>query len=51
MGILNLLIAFNFSEADWVNFKVFGGFGLMLVWTLLTGLYVYAKSKGKINNG
>lgn len=49
MGALNLFIAFNFSEYAWVQFKVFGGFALMLVFTLITGAFIYAKSKGKIH--
>lgn len=35
MGALNLYIAFNFSNDTWVNFKLFGGLGLMLVFVLL----------------
>ena len=38
MGILNLFVAFNFSTDDWVNFKLFGGMGLMLVFVLAQGL-------------
>jgi intracellular septation protein len=40
MGILNLWVAFNFSTATWVNFKLFGGIGLMLLFTLAQGLYI-----------
>ena len=29
MGVLNLWVAYNFSEEAWVNFKMFGGMGLM----------------------
>ena len=29
MGGLNLYVAYNYSEPDWVNFKLFGGMGLM----------------------
>lgn len=49
MGALNLFIAFNFSEYAWVQFKVFGGFALMLLFTAITGAFIYAKSKGKIH--
>ncbi len=35
MGVVNLLVAFNFSTDTWVNFKLFGGIGLMLVFVLL----------------
>ena len=38
MGVLNLLIAFNFSTDTWVNFKLFGGMGLMLVFVLGQGM-------------
>ena len=31
MGVLNLYVAYNFSESTWVNFKMWGGLGLMLV--------------------
>lgn len=40
MGILNLAVAFNFSEATWVNFKLFGGMGLMLLFVLVQGAYL-----------
>jgi intracellular septation protein len=35
MGVLNLYVAYNFSLDAWVNFKMFGGIGLMLVFVLL----------------
>ena len=38
MGVLNLFIAFNFSTDTWVNFKLFGGMGLMLVFVLGQGM-------------
>ena len=31
MGLLNLYVAFNYSTDAWVNFKLFGGMGLMLI--------------------
>ena len=34
MGILNLYVAYSFSTDTWVNFKLFGGTGLMLVFVL-----------------
>jgi intracellular septation protein len=34
MGALNLLVAYNFSTDAWVNFKLFGGIGLMLLFVL-----------------
>ena len=40
MGLLNLWVAYSFSTATWVNFKLFGGIGLMLLFTLAQGLYL-----------
>ena len=38
MGALNLYVAYNYSTDAWVNFKLFGGLGLMLVFVLLQAL-------------
>ena len=35
MGVANLYVAFNYSTDLWVNFKLFGGIGLMIVFVLL----------------
>ncbi|WP_295639162.1 septation protein A [uncultured Methylibium sp.] len=40
MGLLNLYVAYSYSTDTWVNFKLFGGVGLMLLFTLLQGLYL-----------
>ena len=40
MGILNLFIAYHYSESTWVNFKLFGGMGLMLAFVLAQGVYL-----------
>jgi len=40
MGVLNLWVAYRFSTDAWVNFKLFGGMGLMLLFTLAQGLYI-----------
>jgi len=40
MGLLNLWVAYRFSLDTWVNFKLFGGMGLMLVFTISQGLYL-----------
>lgn len=48
MGALNLYVAYNFSEAFWVQFKLWGGLGLMLVFVLaqavVLGKYVEEKT-------
>ena len=38
MGVLNLFVAYTYSEDTWVNFKLFGGMGLMLVFVLAQGM-------------
>lgn len=40
MGVLNLYVAYSFSTDTWVNFKLFGGLGLMLLFTLAQGWYL-----------
>ncbi len=42
MGILNLYIAYRFSEETWVNFKLFGGMGLTFAFVIAQG-FVLAK--------
>ena len=37
MGALNLIVAFNFSTDIWVDFKLFGGMGLLLLFVLGQG--------------
>ena len=46
MGVINLWVAYTFDTDTWVNFKLFGGIGLMLVFVLAQGLYLarYMKS-------
>jgi intracellular septation protein len=34
MGVANIAVAYNFSEAAWVKFKLFGGLGLMLLFVI-----------------
>lgn len=48
MGALNLWIAFHFDTNTWVNFKLFGGMGLMLVFVIGQALFLgrYMKEDG-----
>lgn len=47
MGCLNIYIAFNFSTDTWVNFKLFGGMGLLIAFIVAQGLFLakYAESE------
>jgi intracellular septation protein len=40
MGALNLYVAYTFSEEAWVNFKMFGGMGLMFAFVIAQGFYL-----------
>ena len=40
MGVLNLWVAYEFDTDTWVNFKLFGGMGLMLVFVLAQAMYL-----------
>ena len=46
MGLANLWVAYSFSTDAWVNFKLFGGIGLMLLFTLAQGLYLARHLQG-----
>lgn len=47
MGFLNLGVAYYFSTATWVNFKLFGAMGLMVLFTLAQGLYLSRHMKNE----
>lgn len=40
MGVINIFVAYNFSTDSWVNYKLFGGTGLMIAFMIGQGLYV-----------
>jgi len=40
-GLVNIYVAFWLPENIWVNFKVFGITSLTLIYTLLSGIYIY----------
>ena len=40
MGVINLWVAFNFSTGAWVNFKLFGSMGLMLLFILAQAFFL-----------
>lgn len=52
MGALNLWVAFNFTTDMWVNFKLFGATGLMLVFVILQAVYLgrYMTPEAKLND-
>jgi len=40
MGVANLFIAFNYPTDVWVNFKLFGGMGLMFAFIIAQGFWL-----------
>src|SRR5687767_10792974 len=40
MGALNLYVAYNYSTDLWVNFKLFGGIGLMLLFVVVQAAFI-----------
>jgi intracellular septation protein len=40
LGVANLYVAFNFTTEAWVNFKLFGTMGLMLLFVILQSVYL-----------
>lgn len=39
-GTLNLWVAYNFTTDTWVNFKLFGGMGLMIAFVIAQALWI-----------
>jgi len=46
MGVANLYVAFNFPTDLWVNFKLFGGMGLMLAFVIGQALFLARHVEG-----
>ncbi len=47
MGILNLYVAYGFSTDIWVNFKLFGGIGLMIIFVIAQAVLLAPHIKEK----
>ncbi|ANO51476.1 septation protein A [Woeseia oceani] len=45
VGVVNIYVAYNFSEAFWVNFKLFGMLGLTLVFIIIQSLWLSSAMK------
>ena len=48
MGVINLYVAYGYSTDTWVNFKLFGGIGLMVVFVIAQAVILapHMKEKG-----
>lgn len=53
MGALNLYVAFQYSTDTWVNFKLFGGMGLMIVFVIGQAFYMarFVEEKPEAKSG
>jgi intracellular septation protein len=40
MGVLNRYVAWRYSTDTWVNFKLFGSMGLMILFMVAQGFYL-----------
>lgn len=45
LGVLNLYVAYHYSTASWVNFKLFGTTGLMFVFIIAQSIYLSRYTK------
>jgi len=50
LGVANLYVVYNFDEATWVNFKLFGVLGITLAVVLIQALWIGAKTAGREQN-
>jgi intracellular septation protein len=50
-GVLNLYVAYNYPEATWVNFKLFGLMGLTLAFALGQGYWIARKAESASATG
>ena len=51
LGAANLFVVYNFDEATWVNFKLFGMLGLTLLMVLIQVLWIASKTTSKQQEG
>ncbi len=45
LGFINLYVAFNYDENTWVNFKLFGITGLLLIYMIIVVMFLSKASK------
>ncbi len=40
VGVVNITVAYNYSEETWVDFKLFGVLGMTIVFMIAQGIYL-----------
>lgn len=51
MGVANLYVAFNYSTDFWVNFKLFGGMGLMFAFVIAQAVFLSRHAPEDLSEG
>ena len=51
VGLLNILVAYNFPEPVWVNFKVFGLTAITLVFMFAQVFWIVSKAESQADTG
>jgi intracellular septation protein len=46
-SLINLYVVYNFTTEQWVNFKVFGLFGLTLIFAVFQAVYISKRARFK----
>jgi len=49
MGTINIFVAYHYSTNVWVNFKVFGMFGLTVIFVIIQTVYLYKHIQPETN--
>lgn len=50
MGVINLVVAYNFSFNFWISYKTFGSLTLMLVFVIAQGVFIFKHLPKEKNN-
>jgi intracellular septation protein len=50
VGLINVYVIHNFSDSAWATFKVFGVYGLMIVFTVAQVIYLSRYMKDDVDN-
>jgi intracellular septation protein len=50
MGFVNLYVIYHYTTAQWVNFKLFGTLGILLIFCFAQAIYLNAHIDKKEKN-
>jgi intracellular septation protein len=49
-GTANIFVAYNFSEAVWVNFKLFGLLGITVIFVLFQVIWIHRRCQAEASD-